>query len=95
MPQIRPISDLRNNFAEISRTVHETAQPVFLTKNGYADMVVMSSAAYEDMRFECDVYLKLKEAEIEAASTQKRFSHKEIFATLRAELAELADSTDV
>lgn len=37
MNMIRPVSDLRNNFAEISKTVHETAQPVFLTKNGYGD----------------------------------------------------------
>ena len=35
MPQIRPVSDLRNNFADISKIVHETAEPVFLTKNGY------------------------------------------------------------
>ena len=35
MNMIRPVSDLRNNFADISKTVHETAQPVFLTKNGY------------------------------------------------------------
>ena len=41
MNMIRPVSDLRNNFADISKTVHETAQPVFLTKNGYGDMVVM------------------------------------------------------
>lgn len=40
MNTIRPVSDLRNNFADISQTVHETAQPVFLTKNGYGDMVV-------------------------------------------------------
>ena len=32
MKMIRPVSDLRNNFAEISKTVHETSQPVFLTK---------------------------------------------------------------
>ena len=42
MNMIRPVSDLRNNFADISKTVHETAQPVFLTKNGYGDMVVLS-----------------------------------------------------
>ena len=42
MNMIRPVSDLRNNFAEISKTVHETAQPVFLTKNGYGSMVVLS-----------------------------------------------------
>lgn len=47
MPQIRPISDLRNNFAEISRAVHETREPVVLTKNGYGDMVVMSYDEYE------------------------------------------------
>ena len=40
MPQIRPVSDLRNNFADISRMVHETGEPIFLTKNGYGDMVV-------------------------------------------------------
>ena len=45
MNMIRPVSDLRNNFAEISKTVHETAQPVFLTKNGYGDMVVLSMEA--------------------------------------------------
>ena len=46
MPHIRPVSDLRNNFAEISKIVHETSEPVFLTKNGYGDMVVMSIEAY-------------------------------------------------
>jgi len=49
MPQIRPISDLRNNFAEISRIVHETSDPVFLTKNGYGDMVVMSVELFEQL----------------------------------------------
>ena len=49
MPQIRPISDLRNNFAEISRIVHETSEPVFLTKNGYGDMVVMSVELFEQL----------------------------------------------
>ena len=43
MNMIRPVSDLRNNFADISKTVHETAQPVFLTKNGYGDMVVLKT----------------------------------------------------
>ena len=49
MPQIRPISDLRNNFADISRTVHDSEEPVFLTKNGYGDMVVMSVELYEKL----------------------------------------------
>ena len=62
MNMIRPVSDLRNNFADISKTVHETSQPVVLTKNGYGDMVVMSMEAFEKMQFESDVYFKLAEA---------------------------------
>ncbi|MFR5070411.1 MAG: type II toxin-antitoxin system Phd/YefM family antitoxin [Eubacteriales bacterium] len=45
MKKIRPVSDLRNNFSEISKMVHETAEPVFLTKNGFGDMVVLSIEA--------------------------------------------------
>ena len=55
MNMIRPVSDLRNNFADISKTVHETAQPVFLTKNGYGDMVVLSMEAFENLQFESEV----------------------------------------
>jgi prevent-host-death family protein len=84
MKMIRPVSDLRNNFADISRTVHETSQPVFLTKNGYGDMVVMSMEAYESLQFESDVYSKLLEAEEEADRTGERFSSKEVLATMRA-----------
>ncbi|NOU98650.1 type II toxin-antitoxin system Phd/YefM family antitoxin [Paenibacillus planticolens] len=95
MPHIRPISDLRNNFAEISRVVHETSEPVFLTKNGYGDMVVMSIEAYERKQFESEIYFKLKEAELEAKSTDKRYSHEEVFSELRARLADKADGKNV
>ncbi|MBD5082723.1 MAG: type II toxin-antitoxin system Phd/YefM family antitoxin [Clostridiales bacterium] len=80
---IRPVSDLRNNFAEISKIVHETSQPVFLTKNGFGDMVVLSIEAYENLQFESEVYLKLQEAEKDAKLTDKRFSSKEILAELK------------
>jgi prevent-host-death family protein len=92
MPHIRPVSDLRNNFADISRVVHETAEPVFLTKNGYGDMVVMSIEAYERYQFESEVYFKLKEAELEAKITDKRYSHKEVFDGLRAKLSDKTES---
>jgi len=95
MPQIRPVSDLRNNFAEISRIVHETSEPVFLTKNGYGDMVVMSFEAYEMLQFESEVYFKLKEAELQAKQTNKRFSHKEVFNSLRQTLLEKTDDENV
>ncbi|AGK96930.1 type II toxin-antitoxin system Phd/YefM family antitoxin [Clostridium pasteurianum] len=95
MPQIRPVSDLRNNFADISRVVHETSEPVFLTKNGYGDMVVMSMEAYERKLFESDIYFKLKEAELEAKSTNKRFSHEEVFSDLRAGLVDKVNKDNV
>ena len=83
MNMIRPVSDLRNNFADISKTVHETAQPVFLTKNGYGDMVVMSMEAFENLQFDSEVYFKLKEAEREAELTNKRYSSKEVIKAMK------------
>ncbi len=80
---IRPVSDLRNNFADISRTVHETQQPVFLTKNGFGDMVVLSMEAYENLQLESEIYFKLKEAEKESQITDKRYSAKEVLAELK------------
>jgi len=85
---IRPVSDLRNNFAEISKTVHETAQPVFLTKNGFGDMVVLSMEAYENLQFESEVYFKLQEAEREAEMTEKRYSAKEVLKKMRDAIGE-------
>lgn len=83
MKMIRPVSDLRNNFADISKTVHETAQPVFLTKNGYGDMVVLSMEAYEALRLDSEIYFKLQEAEREAELTDKRYSSKEVLKAMR------------
>jgi prevent-host-death family protein len=95
MTQIRPVSDLRNHFADISRIVHETAEPVFLTKNGYGNMVVMSMEVYERHQFESEVYLKLKEAELEAKITNKRYSHKEVFDELRTKISDKVNSNNV
>ena len=88
MKKIRPVSDLRNNFSDISKLVHQTQEPVFLTKNGYGDMVVMSIESYERKQFESEIYYKLKEAELEAKSTKKRYSHEEVFSGLRSRLAD-------
>jgi prevent-host-death family protein len=90
---IRPVSDLRNNFADISRTVHETEQPVFLTKNGYGDMVVMSMEAFEKLQFESEVYFKLQEAERDAEMTEERFSSKDILNNTQAQPAFLPMSS--
>ncbi|MBM6730846.1 type II toxin-antitoxin system Phd/YefM family antitoxin [Bifidobacterium pullorum subsp. saeculare] len=83
---IRPVSDLRNNFADVSRVVHETGRPVFLTKNGFGDMVVLSMEAYEQLRFDSEIYDKLSEAERQAEATSVRFSVKDVLADMRREI---------
>jgi len=68
MPRIIPIRDMKNT-SEISRMCHEAAEPIFVTKNGYGDMVVMSMEAYEsDYKvFLADAHEKLEAAEAEFA----------------------------
>ena len=63
MPRIRPISDLRNQAAEISELCHRTGEPVYITKNGRDDLVVMSVAAYERDQARLELYRLLDEAE--------------------------------
>ncbi len=65
MPRIRPISDLRNNANDISEICHQTREPIFITKNGVGDMVVMSMETYERQQALINLYVKLAEAEEE------------------------------
>lgn len=81
MIQIRPISDLRNKFTEIEEIVTSTQVPVFLTKNGYGSMVVMSIQAYENMIN--NIETKLDEADSYAEFSDVRLSHDEVFSKLR------------
>lgn len=83
MPNIRPVSDLRNHFAEITREVQLSHEPVFLTKNGVGSLVVMSMESYEQNRYDSMVYDKLCEAELQAASSPERRSHAEVMAKAR------------
>ena len=87
--------DEMENFAEISKTVHESNEPVFLTKNGYGDMVVMSLESYENLQFESEIYYKLREAEEEAELTNVRFSSKDILKTIKETIKELEEKYKV
>ncbi|MDR0435140.1 MAG: type II toxin-antitoxin system Phd/YefM family antitoxin [Gracilibacteraceae bacterium] len=68
MPSIRPISDLRNNSNEISEFCRASREPVFITKNGVGDMVVLSLEMYERQQAQLELYAKLAEAEAEIAA---------------------------
>jgi prevent-host-death family protein len=71
MPAIRPISDLRNSSNEISEFCRASREPVFITKNGVGDMVVLSVEMYERMQAQLELYAKLAEAEARIANGEK------------------------
>lgn len=62
MPQIIPIRDLKDT-AKISQMCSESKEPIYITKNGYGDMVIMSMRTYEERLGMADIYVKLAEAE--------------------------------
>ena len=83
MIQIRPVSDLRNKFPEIETLVNE-GQPVYLTKNGYGAMVVLSLEEYASLVD--NVEMKLDEADKAAETTKERVSHEDVFRNIRSEI---------
>ena len=77
---IRPVSDLRNHYSEVEQEVLESG-PVFLTKNGYGSLVVMSVEQFEHING--DVESALDAADRQAATTTLRYSHDEVFGSIR------------
>lgn len=85
MPKILPISDLRNNFNTISETCHKDAEPVYITKNGKGDLVVMSLAYFEQLQAKLELYEKLAVAEAERANRAPKISHSIFMEELKNE----------
>lgn len=85
MINIRPVSDLRNKFLEIEETVKK-GEPVYLTKNGYGSMVVLSLEQYAALTDEIE--MKLDEADKAAAADSVRYSENEIFDRVRKRIDE-------
>ena len=83
MINIRPVSGLRSKFTDIEKTVSD-GEPVFLTKNGYGSMVVMSIDAYS--RLTQNIEQALDEADEFAAKYNERMTHEEVFGKLRSQL---------
>lgn len=83
MIQIKPVSDLRNKFTDIEKIVN-TGEPVYLTKNGYGSMVVLSLEAYSKLID--GVESVLDEADYAALEDDRRYTHDEVFANLRGRI---------
>lgn len=82
MPQIRPITDLRNT-TEISELCHAKHEPLFITKNGYGDLVVMSIETYEEMIETARTDAAISEAEEEHAADGVLLDAREVLSSLR------------
>lgn len=84
MPQIIPIKDLKNT-SEISDLCHKSQEPIYITKNGYGDMVIMSMDIYESTMKQMNIFReleisenqikegKVKDAKSSLASLRKRY----------------------
>lgn len=83
MPQIRPIKDLRNT-TEISELCHMSKEPIYITKNGYGDMVIMSMDTYEKTLAKLELYQKIAEAEAQIRNGEELIDGSVIFNELRA-----------
>lgn len=71
MPHIIPIKDLKNT-SEISEMCHRATEPIYITKNGYGDMVIMSMENYENTIYKMQMYrdLEFSEKQILDGKTQ-------------------------
>ena len=76
MPVIMPIRDLRKT-SEISELAHKKQEPIYITKNGYSDLVVMSAELYERFAYVNKVDQAIEDAESEVAEGAKLISAKE------------------
>lgn len=87
LPQIRPISDLRTDLNDVCDMAHGSQEPIFMTKNGKASLVVIDCEAYEDQRQHERYTLKLREAEIEERYHKEAISPEQLDVTMQRTFA--------
>ncbi len=82
MIEIRPIKDLRDT-TEISKLCEESKEPIYITKNGYGHLVVMSMETYKEKLAKADLYEKLAEAENQIKNGEKLLDAEAVFESLK------------
>ncbi len=82
MPSIIPIKDIRDTNA-ISEKCHNTNEPIFITKNGYGDMVIMSMETYEAMLLQNEIDASISRFEVEEANGEELLDAREALVALR------------
>jgi prevent-host-death family protein len=88
MPIIKPISDLRNKSNEISKLAKESNEPIYITKNGEGDLVVMSMNHYSKMQLKLDLLSKLSVAQKQKSTGDTGNSLKKVMTKIRTMINE-------
>ncbi len=88
MPIIKSISDLRNKANKISELAHKSDEPIFITKNGEGDMVVMSMAQYSKIQLKLDLFSKLAVAQAQRADGDRGRSLSAVMKEIRRRIHE-------
>lgn len=88
MPIIKPISDLRNKSNEISKLANDSNEPIYITKNGEGDLVVMSMNHYSKMQLKLDLLSKLSIAQKQKSAGDTGNSLKQVLTKIRTMINE-------
>ena len=88
MPIIKPISDLRNKSNEISKLANDSNEPIYITKNGEGDLVVMSMNHYSKMQLKLDLLSKLSIAQKQKSAGDTGSSLKQVMTKIRTMINE-------
>ena len=100
MALIRPCADLRNNYNEISRICHETQEPMYITRNGSNDLVILSDEAFESLKKSCQ---ETEEERIDRLISEKFDKHynsfeefqKEVFKNIETAINEIKNGKGI
>ncbi|MEI6209591.1 MAG: type II toxin-antitoxin system Phd/YefM family antitoxin [Desulfuromonadales bacterium] len=87
MPHIHPVTELKNNLDQLAKICHSENEPVYLTRKGHGELVLMSLAGFQQMQAKLELYQKLDEAEAESKNSKTRLSHEDVMQNLRSRLA--------
>jgi prevent-host-death family protein len=90
MPVIRPISELRNKANQISDLAETMDEPIFITRNGEGDLVVMSMAHYSKLQLKLELFSKLAVAQSQRASGDRGRTVSQVMKDLRKRIRETA-----
>jgi prevent-host-death family protein len=88
MPIIKPISDLRNKSNEISKLANDSNEPIYITKNGEGDLVVMSMNHYSKMQLKLDLFSKLSVAQKQKSAGDNGNNLKQVMSKIRTMINE-------